>query len=101
MLVSSYLARAFAMSIHTKLFQAGHAIDHTNRVRVKPPFANVEMLNHIKCYVTDEWLRVDHQPWLALRPQYISSVKVGGEKFVCRGRPCERAQNPQSLIHQT
>ena len=53
--------------------------DQTDWVRVKPRLADVEMLNDIEGYITDEWFRVDHEPRLPLGPQDVSGVKVGGK----------------------
>ena len=82
------------------LGKVGKTLDHTNWVRMQSRFAIVEMLNQVIGCITDERLRVDHQPGLPLGLQNISSVKVGGEQSVCRLWLRERLEQPQSFAYQ-
>ena len=73
-----------ALVIHAE--QVGEATDRTRRVGAHPRNTVEEMLGSVIGGVPDEGFRIDHQPWLSLRPKDVPCVQVGGRALPSRAR---------------
>jgi hypothetical protein len=64
-----------AFAIHGK--QVCDPADRPVWVRAQSRFTVEQVLRRIIGGIADEWLRVDHQPRLSLRPKHVAGVQVG------------------------
>ena len=64
-----------ALAIHAE--QVRDAADRPARVRAQSRITIKQVLRRIVGRIPDEWLRVDDQPRLPLRPKHIACVQIG------------------------
>src|ERR1700687_4509591 len=69
-------------ALRIDLGEIGNAANQLNRVTMKARFAIHQVLNRGVCAIADEWLWVNQQPRLSLRPQNVAGMKIRDQKHI-------------------